>query len=139
MLATYIAGMAPEVFAAAASLVERDRVAFGRRLGVSRNVTPLYDWEAEGVFPAPGTRSARTPGVPETGQVHVPKGDEPSDDDEYAPDLLPEELRAAAAGKFLGELMSGDLPGVRRIKAELGIGQQRAQQVRAFLGTLSKV
>lgn len=42
-----------------------------------------------------------------------------------------------AARKFAAELADGDVPSVRRIRREMRIGQPRAQEVRAYLETLT--
>jgi hypothetical protein len=39
----------------------------------------------------------------------------------------------AAAELFAGDLAAGKVPGVRRIRKELRVGQPRAQQVREYL------
>ncbi|WP_200926581.1 hypothetical protein [Sphaerimonospora mesophila] len=68
----------------------------------------------------------------------APTAPEPDDDaPRYVPEALPEELATQAASRFLADVITGDVPGVRRIKAELGIGQDKAQQVRAYLTTLA--
>jgi hypothetical protein len=55
----------------------------------------------------------------------------------YVPEPLPEELATAAASRFLADVITGETPSIRTIKAELGVGQYRAQQVRAYLATLA--
>ncbi|WP_327047318.1 hypothetical protein OG320_05335 [Microbispora sp. NBC_01189] len=150
MFATYVAGLAPRSFDVAASLIERDRVAFGHGLAaveaplsipraaapvlpaVPRGVTPLYDWAAEGDFPhAPaaddlkGVHSMHTPGEAEG---HTPG---------YVPEALPDDLARQAASRFLADVVTSEVPSIRRIKIELGIGQDKAQQVRAYLATLA--
>lgn len=55
----------------------------------------------------------------------------------YVPEPLPEDLAAQAASRFLADVITGDVPGVRTIKAELNIGQDKAQQVRAYLAALA--
>ncbi|MEV0626025.1 DUF2637 domain-containing protein [Nonomuraea wenchangensis] len=56
---------------------------------------------------------------------------------EYVPEPLPEELATKAANRFLADVITGEVPGVRTIKTELNIGQEKAQQVRAYLATLA--
>ncbi len=75
----------------------------------------------------------------ESAPQESPPGDEPDEDDvpRYVPESLPEELATQAASRFLADVVTGDVPGVRRIKAELSIGQEKAQQVRAYLATLA--
>ncbi|MEU8276470.1 hypothetical protein ACFYOK_36050 [Microbispora bryophytorum] len=70
-----------------------------------------------------------------------PTAPEPDEDDvpRYVPEALPEDLATQAASRFLTDILTGDVPGVRRIKAELGVGQEKAQQVRAYLTTLANV
>ncbi|XVQ83180.1 hypothetical protein ACQP2K_30700 [Microbispora siamensis] len=152
MFATYVAGLDARVFAAAASLVERDRAAFGRRHSEpARAVTPLYDWAAEGDFLPAGTIEPE--GVPAevssdvkdditrhpTGEPQVtgvPEGDPaepegvPGDDPETA------RLYPVAVRRFLPDVVAGGVPGIRRIKTELSIGQERAQAVQGYLRTL---
>lgn len=64
---------------------------------------------------------------------------EPDEDDApgYVPEGLPEDLATQAASRFLTDILTGDMPGIRRIKAELGVGQEKAQQVRAYLAALA--
>lgn len=147
MFATYVAGLAPRSFAVAASLVERDRVAFApgpARLArplapalpaVPRGLTPLYDWAAEGDFPPADEREPGRDGTLDEPLVD----DQPGDDGAagYVPEALPDDLAQQAASRFLADLMTGDVPGVRRIKTELNIGQDKAQQVRTYLSGLA--
>jgi hypothetical protein len=46
-------------------------------------------------------------------------------------------LQAQAAQAFAGEVAAGRVPSVRTIRAQLHIGQPRAQQVRAYLTALT--
>jgi hypothetical protein len=48
-------------------------------------------------------------------------------------------LHARAAGEFAGEVAAGCTPSIRAIRARLHVGQPRAQQVQAYLGTLIEV
>ncbi|NJP28061.1 hypothetical protein FLW53_28450 [Microbispora sp. SCL1-1] len=155
MFATYVAGLAPRSFAVAASLVERDRVAFGHGLAavhaplstpqaactpapvvVPPGVTPLYDWAAEGDFPPVADR------VEAGDEQRVEDApNEPSAGDGgpgYVPEALAEDLARQATSRFLADVMTGEVPGVRRIKTELNIGQDKAQQVRAYLSLLAE-
>ena len=45
-------------------------------------------------------------------------------------------LHARAAGEFAGEVAAGCTPSIQAIRARLRVGQPRAQQVQAHLGTL---
>lgn len=78
--------------------------------------TTLFDWATDAVDD--WTEEPQATGVPEL----IP-GDEP--------------VYLEAASRFLGDVVSGSVPGVRRIKAELNCGQDRAQEVRAYLATLA--
>ncbi|MDH2429294.1 hypothetical protein [Sphaerisporangium sp. TRM90804] len=99
---------------------------------VSREV---YDWAAEiELFDQPPVVVASEP--VEVPEIEPPAGDVP-DEPEYVPGDVPEELRRKAASRFLPHVVTGSLPGVRQLKTELGIGQDRAQQVRAYLSTLA--
>jgi hypothetical protein len=102
----------------------------------------VYDWAREvELFDSPmreGDReSARTgedspvvpDGTPEPEPVHTAA--------EYVPGDVPEDLRRKAASRFLANVVTGDVPGVRQLKTELNIGQDKAQQVRAYLATLA--
>lgn len=44
---------------------------------------------------------------------------------------------AAAAGLFAADLEAGRVPGIRRIRSALHVGQDRAQQVQAYLSALA--
>lgn len=78
--------------------------------------TALFDWATEAADDWPAEPQAT--GVPEL----IP-GDEP--------------VYLEAASRFLGDVVSGSVPGVRRLKTELGIGQDKAQLVRAYLASLA--
>jgi hypothetical protein len=43
----------------------------------------------------------------------------------------------AAAQRYAAELARGQIPGIRRIRRDLHVGQPRAQQVRAYLAVLT--
>jgi hypothetical protein len=53
-------------------------------------------------------------------------------------DVVPhaDPLHVRAAGEFAGEVAAGRKPSIRAIRARLHVGQRRAQQVQAHLGTL---
>lgn len=78
--------------------------------------TTLFDWATDAVDD--WTEEPQVTGVPEL----IP-GDEP--------------VYLEAASRFLGDVVSGSVPGVRRLKTELGIGQDKAQLVRAYLASLA--
>jgi hypothetical protein len=44
----------------------------------------------------------------------------------------------AAAGLFAADLARGEVPGIRRIRREMHLGQPRAQQVREYLAELAR-
>jgi hypothetical protein len=48
-------------------------------------------------------------------------------------------LRARAAEEFADEVAAGRKPSIRAVRAKLHVGQPRAQQVQAYLGTLIEV
>ncbi|MDF5758641.1 hypothetical protein [Spongiactinospora sp. TRM90649] len=73
-----------------------------------------------------------------TATVHTTEPPLSHDSPGYVPEPLPEALATRAASRFLPDVITGDVPGVRAIKAELGIGQDKAQQVRAYLTGLAK-
>lgn len=77
------------------------------------------------------------PPVEEVPALDVGAVEDEPEHPEYVPGDVPEELLHKAASRFLAEVVTGDVPGVRRIKDELNIGQPRAQQVRAYLATLA--
>lgn len=56
----------------------------------------------------------------------------------YVPEPLAEDLAAQAASRFLADVIMGNVPGVRTIKAEMNIGQDKAQAVRTYLATLAE-
>jgi hypothetical protein len=43
----------------------------------------------------------------------------------------------AAAQRYAAELARGEIPGIRRIRRDLHVGQPRAQQVREYLAALT--
>jgi hypothetical protein len=45
----------------------------------------------------------------------------------------------AAAERYAADLARGEIPGVRRIRRDLTVGQPRAQQVRAYLVALARI
>ncbi|WP_228644948.1 hypothetical protein [Microtetraspora sp. AC03309] len=98
---------------------------------VSREV---YDWAAEqDLFDAePPADTADTP-------ESEPVLDDVPDGPGYVPEPLPDELVKQAASAFLADVVTGNVPGVRRIKTELGVGQEKAQQVRGVLTALANV
>ncbi|MCG5220243.1 hypothetical protein [Streptosporangium sp. KLBMP 9127] len=49
----------------------------------------------------------------------------------------PTDLHLQAASTFFFDIAAGDVPGVRQIKDRLNIGQEKAQDVRAYLATLA--
>ncbi len=49
----------------------------------------------------------------------------------------PEPHQVQAAGEFADEVRRGKVPGIRAIKRRLGLGQPKAQEVQAYLKTLS--
>ncbi|WP_067184569.1 hypothetical protein [Microtetraspora niveoalba] len=138
MFAVYVAGLDRAVFRQAARLIERDRVALAHSLTARptaepdalvpapRGATALYDWASDGAFPAGEAEAAEEP-------------DTAAADAGYIPEPLPDELVKQATARFLGDVLAGTVPGVRQIKRELGVGQDRAQQVRGVLGKLADV
>jgi hypothetical protein len=108
------------------------------RVPVSREV---YDWAAErdlfdsvaadapGAVPADGPPAVDVPG-------DAPEADP---DPECAPGDVPERdpLYPEAVRLYLGDVASGAVPPLRAIKADLGIGQTKAQQVQGYLRTLA--
>lgn len=87
--------------------------------------------EPAAAVPATGADAVERPAAAERGTDGVP------DAAGYVPGALPDELATAAAARFLGEVITGSVPGIRTIKAELGIGQDKARQVRAYLSALA--
>ena len=45
----------------------------------------------------------------------------------------------AVAERYAADLARGEVPGVRRIRSDLMVGQPRAQQVRAYLAALARI
>lgn len=50
----------------------------------------------------------------------------------------PDELQAKAAREFADDIEAGRVPGVKRIKKRLNVGQDRAKQVQGYLGVLAE-
>lgn len=95
----------------------------------------VFDWAAyENLFTPPPADRDRADDDQAGGDVHQ---DDEETAPEYVPDGVPEELLHKAASRFLPDVVTGEVPGVRRIKDELNIGQPRAQQVRAYLAGLA--
>ncbi|HUY52679.1 MAG TPA: hypothetical protein VMV92_44425 [Streptosporangiaceae bacterium] len=69
---------------------------------------------------------------------------EPAPEPEPVPDAVPEPPAGlnghghAAAEMFAGELSRGEVPGIRRIRREMHLGQPRAQEVRGYLSSLAR-
>lgn len=103
---------------------------------VSREV---YDWAAEhDAFPPhAGTTPPVVVDIPAAVPAAAPELDVEPETVEYVPGDVSEDLLQKAASRFLANVVAGDVPGVRRIKDELGIGQPKAQQVRAYLAQLA--
>jgi hypothetical protein len=70
-------------------------------------------------------------------QPEPPKATAPASPSAAVPHADP--LHARAAREFAGEVAAGRTPSIRAIRARLRVGQPRAQQVQAHLGTLIDV
>ncbi|MCW2900416.1 MAG: hypothetical protein JWO67_2681 [Streptosporangiaceae bacterium] len=79
----------------------------------------------EGWLPVPEVQR-----VPEP-QVHVP------DDSEPSTQPVPDQQHVAAVALFGDEVREGRVPGIQRIRKALGIGQDRAYAVQAYLKTIA--
>jgi hypothetical protein len=106
------------------------------RVPVSQEV---YDWAAErDAFPPD---AAPTPPVvvdiPAVVPVAAPELEAEPETVEYVPGETSSALLHQAANRFFYEIAGGKVPGVRQLKAELAIGQDKAQQVRAYLSRLA--
>lgn len=165
MLAVYVAGINPAVFNTARALLERDRAALRHWLTTPTGTTqPTEPVSARECSRCDGFGIEFPDGTPHTCSICHGKGrltdDHPAPPPPAEPDTpepnqsaepeppattrtepqhadLPPELRLAATSRYLGGIITGTIPGIRRIKTDLRVGQDRAQQVQAYLTTLA--
>lgn len=112
--------------------------------GDLRTLPPVAPWAAldHPLTTATGTRTqAGTPNPADdpTGEPEVPgvPAEQPAPTLPNGP--VPDPLYPVAASRYADELSEGKVPGVKRIKADLRVGQPKADRIQSYLEELARI